>query len=130
MKKHAKATAERKQKEALEYACRDMPGGQIISGSTVAECNYNRKMTEQVLANEKKWDSEEYKDPCPNGYDSGPQCQPPEGDTWVQGQRDWAKKQYEARKRAVKKGTYGRPAKPSNCPPGTHPVGQTGACAP
>ena len=107
--------AERKRK-ALAYACRDMPGGQIIAGSTVAECDYNRRMTEQVLRNDRERDK---KYPATAG-DNGDATNP----GGLTKRQAW--QEYELRKKAAHDGTYGHKA--THCPPGQHPGGVTGAC--
>ena len=105
-----------RQRRALAYACRDMPGGQIIAGSTVAECDHNRRMTEQVLRNDRQWDKK-----YPATAEDNGDATNPGGMT-----KREAWQEYELRKKAAHNGTYGHKA--THCPPGQHPVGVTGAC--
>lgn len=102
--------------KALAYACRDVPGGQIITGSTVAECDHNRRMTEQVLRNDRERDKQYPATADDNGDATNPGGMP----------KHQAWQEYELRKKAAHDGTYGHKA--THCPPGQHPVGQTGAC--
>lgn len=107
-REHAAATAARKSRKAaaraLAYACRPIPGANaIVVGSTVAECRHNRAMTVEKIREEQAHPARTH---SPDPYE-----------------QEW-----EIRKNYF---THHPPhrAKPSDCPAGTKPVGETGACA-
>ena len=93
--------------KALAYACRPIPGYPVIvTGSTVAECEHNRAMTLAKIRQEQAWD---------NAHSTG------HGNTGNPNDPEFLYRKHYFEKHP--------PHRATSCPPGRHPVGQTGACA-
>lgn len=108
VRKHRVALERARARRALAYACRPIPGYRaIITGSTIAECNRVRAVTLQKIREEQR--------------------QPAGRDDVHDGSGYWDRVYQERKDYYTRHPPH--PAKRSDCLPGTHPVGQTGACA-